>query len=72
MTPVQAIRKKCVECSGGKVSEVRSCQVVTCALHLFRLGTNPNREGIGNKKFTDSSGHFRKHNDKSVLRVVFA
>jgi hypothetical protein len=36
-----AIRAKCVECSGGMLSEVRECRVVACALHPYRLGTDP-------------------------------
>lgn len=36
-----AIRAKCIECSGGVLSEVRECRVVSCALHPFRAGTDP-------------------------------
>ncbi len=43
-----AIRAKCVECSGGMLSEVRDCAVVACALYPYRMGTDPN-----NKKTLD-------------------
>lgn len=42
-TPVKAIRKKCVDCSGGSVKEVRECELLHCSLHPFRMGKNPNR-----------------------------
>ena len=44
LTPVKAIRKNCLDCSGGSVSEVRNCVVTDCPLYLYRLGRNPNRK----------------------------
>ncbi len=43
-----AIRAKCVECSGGALSEVRDCPITACALYPYRMGTDP-----GNKKTRD-------------------
>ncbi len=48
LTPIKAIRAKCLECSGFQPKEVRECQIDTCPLFPFRMGTNPNRAGIGN------------------------
>lgn len=31
-----AIRKKCLDCSGGMVSEVRACRVKDCPLWAYR------------------------------------
>ncbi len=42
MTPVQAIRAKCIECCCGFLAEVKECQIKDCALHPFRMGKNPN------------------------------
>lgn len=42
MTPMQAIRAKCLECSCGSAKEVKLCPVVRCPLYDFRFGTNPN------------------------------
>lgn len=36
-----AIRAKCIECSGGSLSEVRECVIKRCALYPFRLGEDP-------------------------------
>ena len=42
LTPVKAIRLKCIDCSGGVLNEVKNCVVKNCPLYLFRLGKNPN------------------------------
>jgi hypothetical protein len=47
LTPVRAIREKCLDCSCGSVYEVTHCRITSCALWTFRLGKNPNRAGIG-------------------------
>lgn len=55
LTPIKAIRAKCLDCSCWQPSEVRNCTAVDCPLHPFRLGKNPNRAGIGNLKGVSSS-----------------
>ena len=44
-TPVQAIRAKCIDCSGGQLAEVRFCPLNDCPLHPFRMRRNPNCKG---------------------------
>lgn len=46
-SPTKAIRKYCIECSGGSIQEVRNCIIKNCELYQFRMGRNPNRKGIG-------------------------
>ena len=41
MSPVEAIRRKCLDCSGGQATEVKLCEAVTCALWPFRAGRHP-------------------------------
>jgi len=36
LTPLKAIRAKCLDCSGGNAQEVRKCPVKTCPLWPFR------------------------------------
>jgi len=50
LTPMKAIRKKCLDCSNEQPSEVRHCLVTDCALYQYRLGHNPKREGINGRK----------------------
>ncbi len=40
-SPYQAIRTKCVDCSGGSYREVTLCPVVDCPLWAWRLGVHP-------------------------------
>lgn len=47
--PIGRIRKKCIECSGGRLKTVRECPETSCPLHPYRMGSNPKRKGIGNK-----------------------
>lgn len=49
LTPLQAIRQKCLDCVIYKPSEVRLCLADDCSLHPYRYATNPKRKGIGNK-----------------------
>jgi len=47
LTPLKAIRAKCLSCSCGSAAEVRECPVTECPLYDFRFGHNPKRTGAG-------------------------
>ena len=47
ISPLKAIRKKCLDCSCDSVKEVRLCLIKSCALYPFRFGHNPNRKNVG-------------------------
>lgn len=52
-TPTKAIRAKCLDCSGGSVSEVRKCAAKVCPLFPFRMGYNgflKNRERMSDEE----------------------
>ncbi len=42
LTPLKAIRAKCVDCSCGNMTEVNRCPPESCPLHPYRFGKNPN------------------------------
>ena len=44
LTPIKAIKEKCLDCCCGQREEVKMCPVKTCPLHDFRLGKNPKRK----------------------------
>jgi len=44
LTPMKAIRAKCLECSNGQVKEVRLCPIKRCALYEYRMGHRPKDE----------------------------
>lgn len=41
LTPIKAIRAKCLDCSNGYYSEVRECPVLNCPLYPYRMGHRP-------------------------------
>lgn len=47
ITPLRAIRHKCLEYSNWSDHEVRKCHIEDCALFPYRFGRNPDRAGIG-------------------------
>ena len=44
LSPVQAIKEHCFDCSGRLMKEVKNCIIPDCPLYPYRLGTNPNRQ----------------------------
>ena len=49
LTPIKAIRAKCIDCMCGLTHEVKLCPVTDCSLWPYRMGHNPNRKGKGGK-----------------------
>ena len=44
LTPIKAIRAKCLECCAGQYHEVRFCKVKGCALYEYRFGHRPRKD----------------------------
>ena len=47
MTPIKAIRAKCIDCCCGQIYEVTKCVCVDCPLYPYRMGHNPKLKGKG-------------------------
>ena len=41
LTPVKAIRAKCLDCCCNQIVEVRECQIEKCPLRPYRMGKRP-------------------------------
>lgn len=41
LTPIRAIRAKCLDCVCGQAKEVRLCPSEKCPLHPYRMGHRP-------------------------------
>lgn len=50
LSPLKAIRAKCLDCVADQPQEVRLCPSENCPLWPYRMGHNPNRKGIGGFK----------------------
>ena len=61
MSPIRAIRARCVDCCGGSLGEVRKCVATNCPAWPFRMGKNPWR--------TPPSGARRSASRASVARI---
>ena len=57
ITPLKAIRLKCLDCSAGSAKEVKFCQFEDCPLYQYRLGKNPYLKGRGNIANLKKSSH---------------
>ena len=45
LTPLQAIRKKCLDCTGDSLEEIRNCPIEECPLYIYRSGKlKPDKE----------------------------
>jgi hypothetical protein len=44
MSPMEAIRAKCLDCCAGSADEVRKCVAMTCPSWPYRMGKNPWRD----------------------------
>lgn len=49
LSPLKAIRAKCLDCAVYQPIEVRLCHISDCALHPYRMGKNFSRKGLGNR-----------------------
>lgn len=50
VTPMKAIRKKCLDCSGDSFKEVDLCPITDCSLYPYRYGKRPETAGGQGKK----------------------
>jgi hypothetical protein len=44
LTPIKAIRAKCIDCSCGSLREVRECHMKDCTLWPYRMGKRPKND----------------------------
>ena len=50
ITPMKAIRLKCLDCSCGSNEEVKNCFAKKCPLYQFRFGYKLDENGIRRKR----------------------
>lgn len=60
LSPLKAIKKYCLECSGYEKKQVRECVIKDCVLYEYRSGKNPNRKGCTIPKNAASTKSFEK------------
>lgn len=65
MTPMKAIRAKCLDCCCGQAKEARLCPVEKCPLYPYRFGKRPKTgdytsKDIEGRKCLDSPAIFEE------------
>lgn len=66
MTPIKAIRAKCLDCCCDQANEVKLCPATRCPLHPFRLGKNPN---IKPREYTEEQREAMRQRLKKAMEV---
>lgn len=49
LTPVKAIRSKCLDCSGFSTKDARTCPFIDCSLSCYRMGHRPPKVDQGDQ-----------------------
>jgi len=65
LTPIAAIRQKCLDCMAGQFNEVRACPIVKCSLWYHRLGIRPTSNILGKNPFLQPTFFEGKHHMKA-------
>jgi hypothetical protein len=68
-TPLKAIKRLCLDCSGHSKAAVRTCQFAACELHPYRNGKNPNRRMGPEQRAIASERLKAKHHVREGCRV---
>jgi|AMWB02.1.fsa_nt_gi hypothetical protein len=50
LTPIKAIRAKCMQCANYNPNEITKCPCPDCALFNFRFGKNPDRKPMSEER----------------------
>ena len=58
VSPLRALRLKCLDCCNGSVREVRLCTAVDCPSWPFRMGKNPWRKSLTGKERAERQARF--------------
>ena len=69
MSPMKAIRLKCLDCSVYQINEVRLCEATGCALWPFRAGRHPYTQSAMARAANEvpPGGDFGEENDFQVV-----
>lgn len=64
LTPLQAIRQNCMECSGFQYSVVADCHIIHCPLWPFRSGKSGMKKDLSDEQKKAMSDRMKKLHTK--------
>ena len=67
LTPLRALRNRCMDCCNWSTQEVKLCPAEDCAAWPFRLGRDPSKGGHGNKAHFKKATAATAHSAKATL-----
>ena len=67
VSPIKAIRQKCLDCSCGSSEEVKNCFAKKCPLYQFRFGYKLDENG--NRKKKNLTDEQRKEMSERLKKV---
>lgn len=68
LTPIKAIRAKCLDCCCGQYKEVELCPCADCPLYPYRFGKNPNIK-LTDEQRAARAAHFKKLPIQQVEKI---
>ena len=71
ITPLRAIRAKCLDCCCGSENEVKLCALEKCPLYVYRDGHNPKKKGQGGKGNIDALLKYREAQTRKLSTEQF-
>jgi hypothetical protein len=72
LTPIKAIRAKCLDCMNHQTKEIRLCPMTTCPLWSYRMGKRPTKDDadvIGDDSDPDDD---KKGNEQKTRTIIFS
>ena len=63
LTPMKAIRARCIDCCGGQLYEVRLCPAEDCPLWVYRMGHRPKKDKTAEATTEDTT----KNEDSDIF-----
>ena len=64
LTPIKAIRAKCLDCCCDSALEVRLCGATDCPIYPYRLGVRPS-----SKRYLKTSANIAENNAENNIEV---
>ena len=58
LTPIKAIRAKCLDCTNNQYTEIKECKMTKCSLHPYGLGKRPKKDN--DKQMVDEATRIKK------------
>ena len=70
LTPLKAIRAKCLDCSNGSAKEVKLCTVTRCPLHEYRSGKTGRTKVMTDEQKTATAARLKQAREQKTASYL--